>query len=150
MKNVLFICIIFFLGCVTVQAQSKGAAKPSFNDSKEWLDVKFVAFHCKDSKTKGAKKELTEEGITIDATDLYQESIKWADVKNIMIIKAENKVKIIGPSTKKDLKKGLTTEMTGIDLYLCKATYDDLQKIVKALSHAATLKGAKIVADDMF
>ncbi|MBA9076326.1 hypothetical protein [Rufibacter quisquiliarum] len=153
MKKFLSVSFLFLLSCVAVQAQTKssGTGKPSFEDSKEWLDVKFVAYHCDINKSKGIKKVLTEEGITIDGGEVFEESIKWGDVKNFIIDKKMGKIRVIGDNVRKDKKKGENTKQTDLDLYLCKDTpYDEMQKMVKALQHAATLKGAKLVKDDMF
>jgi hypothetical protein len=130
--------IIFILLAVNAQAQSE-------QETLAWLKVKTVSIAKSYSTYVSSnihRLDITDDHIKDSGDDAYTQ-ISWSQIRSVELSWANRSIKIISD----EMHNGAAVVIQ-LDFYM--SQQELATQVKKALEHMATLKGAKLVNDDLF
>ncbi|ANI87928.1 hypothetical protein A9P82_00500 [Arachidicoccus ginsenosidimutans] len=150
MKNLLLI-LAFVASMLAVKAQEN---KPTFGETVIWVESKYQSLSPDNWYIR-----VLDDGIyyTCDNNCSVQEQKGWKYVTDVTYYKTDKGEYAIRVPSGQGFSEHFSTgepiqsAHTCLTFYVKKNTSEmDVQKLIKALKHIATLKGAKLIDDNLF
>ena len=142
MKKLITICLLTAVS-YSVKAQTA-------SETIQWINAKKVDIRLQKDQFIDEAQNFDSEKISshlfpsIEDNNKYGRFIKWADITDISFDNKKNQILIKGKVVS---KSGQNYIIMSCNVPVDKSLID---KMIKALTHMATLKGAILVKDDLF